>query len=94
MLEKDLEKYFVKKAEIHGAWAVKFWPKFCKGFPDRLLFAPRGRIFLVELKTYTGRPSKIQKYIFTKLFNLGFVVHLLFGKKDIDEFFDHEVGTT
>jgi hypothetical protein len=48
-------------------------------------------VFLVELKTATGKLSPRQTLVFDELGEQGFPVHVLRSKEDVEEFID---GTT
>ena len=56
-----------------------------KGIPDRLVLLPQGRMYLVELKTVTGRLSPKQKHIHAQARELGTDVVTLYGRHEIDE---------
>lgn len=51
MLERDIEKKFVAKVKRMGGEAVKFTSPASRGWPDRLVVLPGGRVTFVELKT-------------------------------------------
>jgi hypothetical protein len=53
--------------------------------PDRIVILNE-KIFLVELKTMTGRLSPRQELVFDELGEAGFSVHVLRSYDDIDEF--------
>lgn len=55
-----------------------------RGVPDRLVLLPGGRVFLVELKTDTGRLSPAQAEWHRRAAELGVVVTLLAGADEID----------
>ena len=55
MLEKDIEKAFIKRVKHLGGMAEKFTSPNRRSVPDRLVtLPPNGRIIFVELK----RPKK------------------------------------
>lgn len=84
MLEKQIEKYLVKKVVESGGLTFK-WISTISGVPDRLVFLSQ-QVFLVELKTPTGRISKRQELVFDQLGEQGFPVHVLRSYEDIEEF--------
>lgn len=86
-LERNLERRFREEVARRGGWAIKFTG--LAGLPDRLVIWPGGRIDFVELKTETGRVSKIQRAVHRKLTNLGVTVEVLHGREQIDEYLDN-----
>ena len=75
--EKLLEKTLTARCRKVGAWAIKLVPTFIKGLPDRLILAPNGRVFFVEVKTTGKKPTPAQLLIHRKLEALGFRVYVL-----------------
>ena len=55
------------------------------GVPDRIVFLAN-RIYLVELKTQSGKLSKRQEIVFSEIRGHGFDVHVLHSKQDVEEF--------
>lgn len=87
MLEFDLEDDFVRWAEAQGGVALKVKIEGVRGFPDRIVLLPGGRIAFVELK----RKGKCKIYPqqmkwLKKLQSLGFVATL---SDDLEEIIDH-----
>ena len=85
MLESGLESKVVKWAEAQGGEAPKLVLVNERGFPDRTLLLPGGRMLLVELK----RPGKSKKYEQQKkwvnrLQELGFVADFFDNLDDIE----------
>ena len=85
MRESRLERYFRQEVVQRGGWTIKLTGT--KGIPDRLVMMPGGVVVFVELKTDTGRLSKIQKAVIAKLAGLGCTVEVLYGKDQVDEWF-------
>ena len=84
MLEKQVEKYLVKRVKDLGGLSYK-WISSVTGVPDRLVFL-NGMCRLVELKTQTGVLSPRQIHVFDELGEQGFSVHVLRSYDDIEEF--------
>lgn len=83
-LESSLEAHFNRTVRLHlGGRAVKLAPTE-KGLPDRLVLLPGGRVYLVELKTLTGRTSAAQDLWHERAAQLGTKVHVLVGREGID----------
>lgn len=55
MLEANLEKKVVEWVEENGGLCLKLYLANQRGFPDRLIVWPDGRVFFVELKKPGGK---------------------------------------
>ena len=84
MLEKQVEKYLVKRVKESGGLTYK-WISTVSGVPDRIVFL-NNQVHLVELKTATGKLSPRQELVFDDLGEQGFSVHVLRSYDDIEEF--------
>jgi hypothetical protein len=84
MLEKQVEKYLVKKVKEAGGLTYK-WISTVSGVPDRIVFLNE-KCYLVELKTETGVLSPRQILVFDELGEAGFSVHILRNQEDIAGF--------
>jgi hypothetical protein len=84
MLEKQVEKYLVKRVKDLGGLSYK-WISTVTGVPDRLVIINQ-RVFFIELKTETGTLSPRQIHVFDELGEHGFSVHVLRNYDDIEEF--------
>jgi len=73
-MEKNLENRFRQYVRTLGGFALKFSPVGIKGFPDRVVLLPGGRIGFAELKhpEKTGRVSDSQIRATRTLRILGF----------------------
>ena len=83
--ENAVERRFSLLAKRHGALSLKWVSPGRLGVPDRLLFMPDGRLYLVELK----RPGACQAAMFAKLEKRGFRVWVV---DDPDAFFEKIAG--
>lgn len=83
MREADLEKYFLNACRREGWKPVKFLPSE-RGVPDRLVLTSGGGMFLVELKTETGRLSKAQELWHARAARLGTKVAVAKGRAGVD----------
>ena len=86
MLEKQVEKYLVKRVVESGGLTFK-WISTVSGVPDRIVFLNQ-KICLVELKTEKGVLSPRQKIVFDQLGEAGFPVHVLRSKEDVEDFIE------
>lgn len=81
-LEAQLEASFRKRVRLVGGYTIKLAPTE-RGVPDRLVIFPRGRMYLVELKTDKGILSPIQMHWHDRMADRGVHVHTLYGEDDI-----------
>lgn len=83
MKESDIEACLVQGVKRVGGRAYKFVSPGNSGVPDRLVVLPGGRIEFVELKTETGRLSKLQLHQIRQLNALGCATYTLYGRDDV-----------
>lgn len=79
MRERDIEEWLRGQVEKRGGLFMKFSSPGQDGVPDRLVIMPGGRMMLVELKTETGRLSKVQVYQIDRLTDMGIEVGVVYG---------------
>jgi hypothetical protein len=84
MLESALEARLRKLVRLRLGGALYKLAPTVKGMPDRMVLLPGGRIYLVELKTSTGRVSDIQRAWHDRAASLGTHVVVLSGLDQID----------
>ena len=90
MLEKQIEKkigeYAKSKQCLYMKWTS---PGYC-GVPDRIVIAPSGQVFFIELKALGKKLSPLQERFHGKLHERGCYVYRVDnvddGKKIIDLF--------
>jgi len=73
MTEAEFQKQVQEFLRRQGVWYVKYWGggRFTKaGIPD-LLCCVNGRFVAIELKTETGKASKLQEYHIKKIQESG-----------------------
>ena len=87
MLEKDIEKIFTADIKRAGGKAFKFTSPGNDGVPDRIVMLPDGRIVFVELKTDTGKLSRLQELQCRQIAELGQTVRVLHGLAEVRDFF-------
>lgn len=83
MLESQVERHLVQAVRKRGGMCVKLAP-IDAGTPDRMVILPGGRLYLVELKTETGRVRPIQKVWHARAAKLGVKVVILHGVRGVD----------
>lgn len=70
--EEDVEKAFCKYANSLGCKALKLIFLNKKGFPDRTVLCPGGRVFFIEFKREGKKPSAAQALVCKMLESFGF----------------------
>lgn len=85
-MEKKIEKYLVTCVEQAGGLCVKFPPLFFRGFPDRIVLLPGGRLTFVETKAEGRKPTFVQTKVHNKLRALGFNVEVIDSNDGVDAF--------
>lgn len=87
LLEKDIEKILTAEVRRLGGRAYKFTSPGNDGVPDRIVIFPDAMPVFTELKTDTGRLSKLQKIQIERLRSLGQCVEVVKGAKGLEQFF-------
>ena len=85
ILEKDIERYLVRRAIEHGGKAYKFVSPGHVGVADRIVLLPGNVVWFVELKTAKGRLSPWQKVFAADMRRLGVNYAVLRSKEEVDE---------
>lgn len=67
MQEREVEKFLRDKCKEAGLTCWKMQSLSIRGFPDRMVFCPDGRIYFVEVKGEGGRLSQLQKVVIERL---------------------------
>ena len=75
-LEINIEERFVAYVTKRGMWCPKTIVLGRRGFPDRTLFLPDGRVFFIEFKRYRKRPRATQNVLHKKLKGFGHAVQV------------------
>jgi hypothetical protein len=90
MLEKDIERYLVRRAIEHGGKAYKWVSPGHVGVADRIVMLPGGVVWVVELKTVKGRLSPLQKVFAADMARMGINYIVIRSKGEVDQWFlDH-----
>lgn len=82
LAEARLEALFRDRVRAMGGYTIKLAPTE-RGVPDRLAVFPRGRMYLVELKTERGVLSPIQMHWHSRMAERGVRVYTLYGEAQI-----------
>lgn len=84
--ESQLEKKFVGMVQNRGGLARKFVSPNQRGVPDRIIIWPGGEVHFVELKTRSGKLSKLQESEQNKLTERGCTVFTLYGMAGVEDY--------
>ena len=84
--EKQIETRLRLKVKAAGGIALKFVSPGFNGVPDRLVFMPRGRIYLVELKAPGKSPTKLQQKVRTMFEGFGFKYYIIDSYEAVEAF--------
>jgi len=91
--EKSLERsYLAAQVKRLGGKSVKGQAAYNKGFPDRIVILPDGRLGFLELKSAGKKPSKLQYWWLDVLTRLGHVADWADSKPGIDDFLQRVVN--
>ena len=85
ILEKDIERYLVRRAIEHGGKAYKWVSPGHVGVADRIVLLPGGVVWFVELKSPTGRLSPLQKIFAADMVRMGMNYIVIRSKGEVDE---------
>jgi hypothetical protein len=87
-VEKDIEQFFENKIKQMGGRCLKWVCPGHRGVPDRIVLMPGGRIWFIEFKTDTGRPTSLQKHWQRVLSGLGFNAFIIRGRGAAEAFIE------
>ena len=85
MLERAIERHLVNAVKKLGGLCYKFTSPGTVGVPDRIIITAQGKVIFAELKTETGKLSKIQEYVINQMRLRGADVRVLYGTAQVDE---------
>lgn len=86
MLEAPIEEHLIKRVAEAGGFTRKVVYQGRRGAPDRHCYLPGGRLLIVECKRpQGGELSALQVREIKKLAALGFEVHVVSTKEQVDE---------
>lgn len=79
MNEKQVEAAFCRFANSLGCWPLKLKLNGLRGFPDRSILMPNGKIIFIEFKSPTGKGkvSPQQKAVLKKISDLKFPAYVI-----------------
>ena len=85
LLERDIERYLVRRTIEHGGVAYKFVSPGRVGVADRIVLLPGGVVWFVELKTATGRVSPLQNVFAADMRRMGANYIVIRSKEEVDK---------
>ncbi len=88
MREKKIEQKLVSEVKKLGGICPKWVCPSFDGMPDRLIFLPRNKFGLVEVKAPGVKPRPLQIARHRLLASLGFKVYVLDNVKNIGDILD------
>lgn len=81
MKESEIERFFVQECKKKGWLCLKFVSPSMSGLPDRIILAPKGRVFFAELKAPGKKPRRLQESVHKILIRLGFLICVIDSKE-------------
>jgi hypothetical protein len=94
MLEREIEKYFVKCVQAVGGKAYKFVSPSNRGVSDRVVCFADGSTHFVELKRHGGKLSPLQQIFASDMRALNQNYACLWSKEDVDQWTYDRINTT
>ncbi len=85
MKESQMERRLVEGVKRLGGMCLKFVSPGTLGVPDRIIITAKGRVIFVELKTETGRLTKIQRYVIGEMQKRGADARVVKGIDEVKE---------
>ena len=79
MTEQQIQKKRIDQLEAEGYYVLKLIKTNKNGIPDIVAIPPNTPVIFSEVKTKTGKVSKIQEYRLKELESYGFVVEIFKG---------------
>lgn len=85
MKESQIERRLVEGVKRLGGMCLKFVSPGTLGVPDRIIITAKGQVIFVELKTETGRLTKIQRYVIGEMQKRGADARVVKGIDEVKE---------
>lgn len=85
MKESQIERRLVEGVKRLGGMCLKFVSPGTLGVPDRIIITAKGQVIFVELKTETGRLTKIQRYVIGEMQKRGADARVVKGIDQVKE---------
>ena len=89
-LERDIERYFMRRVAQIGGRAYKFVSPSNRGVSDRVVCLPDGTTHFIELKRPGGKLNELQRRFAIEMMTLGQNYDCLWSKEEVDKWIsDH-----
>lgn len=82
MLESNIQRKIIEKAEAKGCLAIKIIRANKSGIPDLCILTPNGKALFIEVKKPGGVASKLQEYYISFIRKLGFATAICYSWED------------
>jgi hypothetical protein len=92
MTEREIERRMCEMVRKRGGLAYKFTSPGSSGVPDRIVISPRGAVWFVELKTVSGRLTRLQDWQKSELEKRGANVRVICGWEAAEAFVNEVMG--
>lgn len=89
--ESQVERYFKREVERHGATVWKFVSPNQSGVPDRVVLMRDGTAVFAEIKAPGKKPRPLQLAVFEKMERLNFHVWVIDSYEAVSKFVEHYV---
>lgn len=80
MTEQQIQNKRIKQLEAEGYYVIKLVKTNKNGIPDVIAIPPDAAVIFSEIKTKTGRLSKLQEYRLKELSSFGFNTEVYRGE--------------
>jgi len=84
MLERDIERYLVKRVKDVGGIAYKFVSPAHRGVADRCVVLGRGVVWFIEVKTPTGKLTRLQELFWHDMLRRGQRYRVIRSHEEVD----------
>ena len=78
MTEQQIQRRRINELEAQGYYVIKLIKTNKNGIPDVIAISPNAKVLFSEIKTKTGKLSKLQEYRLEELSSFGFDTEVLF----------------
>lgn len=79
MREQQIQSRRIKELEAEGYYVIKLINTNKNGIPDLIAIPPNSDVLFVEVKTATGKVTKLQEYRHKELSEKGIKVEIFKG---------------
>jgi hypothetical protein len=93
-LEREIERYLVKRVAQIGGKAYKFVSPSNRGVSDRIVCLPDGTTHFIELKRPGGKVSPLQRAFMQEMAQLNQNYEILWSKEEVDQWISDHTSTT